>query len=308
MEHLIRFRVFSTTAELSAFLLENRFVRVQTELPDLRLVKVRIDTGSSTVKPHHVVTLACLLEEYNLSNIKIAFELTDCIACHYLESIGFLSQWSQPVTEPAGLIFPNDLNTFVLWRVTPEKMVEYIYGAHDYYKATTFINKDLSGIITFLGELFNNVFDHAFSDAATERVAFVMMQYYPSRGRLIFAVADFGMGIPAAVNRYLKKVDSPMVSPKEALEKALKLHFTSHSRKHNQGRGLDTLRTGVEALRGQLTILTSYLLYNVGRNGTEYYQLLPDINFPGTTVQIRLFKDSLADEESEVVEDDVVFL
>ncbi len=68
----------------------------------------------------------------------------------------------------------------------------------------------------YLSELFN-VFDHAFPDTSTERIAFAMMQYYPSRGRLLFAVADFGMGIPAAVNRYLRSINEPAVSAQETL-------------------------------------------------------------------------------------------
>ncbi|WP_223653381.1 hypothetical protein [Hymenobacter psoromatis] len=308
MEHLICFQVFTTTAALSAFLLENRLVWIQAVLPDLQIVRVRIDTGASTIKPHHVVTLACLLEEYRLADIEIVFELTDCIVCRYLESIGFLSQWGQVGTTGASFTFPNDLNSFVLWRVTRERMNDYVYSAYTHYKVNAFYSKDLTGLFTFLSEVFNNVFDHAFSDDATERVAFAMIQYYPSRERLIFAVADFGMGIPKSVNRYLSSKDLPTVSPTEALQKALQLHFTAHSRKHNQGRGLDTLRTGVEALKGQFTILTSHLLYNVSRKGTVFFQPLPDIDFPGTTVQIRLFKDSLPDEDAEIIEDDVAFL
>ncbi len=308
MEHLIRFQVFTTTAAFSSFLLENRLVWIQAILPDLQIVRVRIDTGTSTIKPHHVVTLACLLEEYRLANIKIVFELTECIVYRYLESIGFLSQWGQVGTAEASFDFPNDSNSFVLWRVTRERMNDYVYRAYEHYKAKIFYDKDLTGLFTFLSEVFNNVFDHAFSDDATERIAFAMIQYYPGRGQLIFAVADFGIGIPKSVNQYLSRKNLPTVSPKEALQKALQLHFTSHSRKHNQGRGLDTLRTGVEALKGQFTIQTSHLLYHVSREGKVFLHPLPDIDFPGTTVQIRLFKESLPAEDAEIIEDDVAFL
>lgn len=307
MEHTITFLIFTTNVELSAFLLENRLVKVQSCLPTLSSVRVGIDTSNATIKPHHVVTLACLLEEYKIAGIPITFNVAACVAGRYLASIGFFAQWERDPSEHTGFVFPADHTSFALWRVEQERMNEYVYGAYDHYKAAFFAQKDLSGLITFLSEIFNNVFDHAFSDTATERIAFAMMQYYPSRGRLFFAVADFGMGIPAAVNRYLRSVNQPVVSPQETLQKALKLHFTSHSRKHNQGRGLDTLRTGVEALKGNLTILTSHLIYNVSRDGKEFYQPLPAIDFPGTTVQIRLFQDSLPDEETEIIEDDVAF-
>ncbi|WP_400193312.1 hypothetical protein [Hymenobacter sp. B81] len=304
MEHIIPFQAFTTAPELASFLLGNRLVKVQAAKPGLSSLRVDL-TNEQTVKPHHVVTLACLLEEYRLAGIPIHFAGSGSVVYSYLESIGFLNQWPQtPRPIPSAFNVPADSTSFVFWKVEPESMAAYAESAFRHYKASFFQDKDLAVLPTYLAEIFNNVFDHAFAQGATERIAYCMVQYYPSTRRLFIAVADFGMGIPNSVNRYLESQGQNQLTPVDALRQALQLHFSAKSRPHNRGRGLDTLRTGLAALGGTLTIQTSQAIYHIDSAGNPYPKALAGENFPGTTVAIRLFYDNLPPEEADVLEDE----
>jgi hypothetical protein len=302
-EHRICFQAFITSHELSEFLLSNRLQRVQAMLPNLSQVRVIIQ-GPVTVKPHHVTSLACLLEEYRQKGIAILFEEEDAIISAYLRSIDFFNRWgTTEQAEVSSFLLPTDSTSYILWKAEPEAMNAYVNGAYQHYHNSFFVGKDLSFLPTYLAELFNNVFDHAFT--STNRVAFGMVQYYPSRKRLFIAVSDFGMGIAKTVNQFLIKSGQEPVTASEALQKALALHFTSRSRPHNQGRGLDTLRTGILQLRGTLTLQTSRVIYHVSKDGTEIFNKQAEVDYPGTTALIRIFYDNLQPEETDILEDDI---
>ncbi|GAA3918328.1 hypothetical protein [Hymenobacter algoricola] len=304
MEHVIQFEAFTTASAFAAFLLDNRLVKVQAHLPGLTQVRI-LTARTQTLKPHHVVTLACLLEEYWRAGVPIHFEPSPSIAYGYLESIGFLRQWSGPVAPPhEGFTVPTDATSFVFWKIEPERVATFADSAYRHYKASFFQDKDISALPTYLAELFNNVFDHAFAAGATERIAYCMVQFYPATKRLILAVADFGMGIPKSVNHFLASQQQEQLSAVKALEQALQLHFSARSRPHNRGRGLNTLRTGLAALGSTLTIQTSQAIYHVDSAGNAHPKSLPGENFPGTTVSIRLFYDRLPPDEPDVLEEE----
>lgn len=304
MEHVIYFQVFTTTAAFASFLLDNRLVKVRASKPELTLLRVNL-ANEQTVKPHHVVTLACLLEEYWLAGIVIRFEASDSVVYAYLRDISFLKQWDASTrATPEGFALPTDSTSFVFWKVEPESMADYAESAYRHYKAHFFQGKELSVLPTYLAEIFNNIFDHAFAAEATERIAYCMLQYYPATERLFIAVADFGMGIPNSVNRYLKSQNQQPLSPVEALKQSLQLHFSAKSRPHNRGRGLNTLSTGLAALGGTLTIQTSHALYHIDSAGNTYPRALTGENFPGTTIAIRLLHERLPAEESDIVDDE----
>ncbi|RZK32863.1 MAG: hypothetical protein EOO61_16495, partial [Hymenobacter sp.] len=158
-EHRICFQAFTTSHELSEFLLSNRLQRVQAILPTLSHIRVAIQ-GPKTVKPHHVTSLACLLEEYRQQGITILFEENDAVVSAYLKSIGFFDRWNNSEqTETAPFILPTDSTSFVLWKADQETMNAYINSAYQHYHNGFFAGKDLSFLPTYLAELFNNVFD-----------------------------------------------------------------------------------------------------------------------------------------------------
>jgi len=289
---------------LAEFLLSHRWEKVQAIHPGVCRVLVVVG-GTLTVKPHHVTTLACLLEEYRLASVAVRFESGNAVVYHYLESIHFFTRFAAPtVTANSPLPMPADLTSFSLRAVEPEGMNEYVRSAYQHFKGHFFQDKSLDFLTIYLGEMFNNVFDHAFAEAATERVAFAMLQYYPASKRLLIAVSDFGMGIAKTVNRYLQGQGQEPVTATEALRKALELRFTAQSRPHNQGRGLDTLRTGVRELNGMLTIQTARAIYHVSQNGTEFIHDLSEVDFPGTTLAARIFQDGMRPEENDLLEDE----
>ena len=303
-EHRIFFQAFNTSAELAAFLLNNRWEKVHGITPSVCRVLVVVG-GSRTAKPHHVTTLTCLLEEYRLANVAIRFESGNEVVYRYLESINLFARFTEPAAAPMPeFTQPNDLTSFGLWSVEPEGMNDFVRKAYQHFKSHFFQDKSLDFLTIYLGEMFNNVFDHAFAAAATERIAFAMLQYYPTSKRLLFAVSDFGMGIPKTVNRFLQSQGQEPITATEALQKALELRFTAQSRPHNQGRGLDTIHTGVRELNGTLTIQTSRVIYHVSRGGTKFNRALPDVDFPGTTLATRIFQEGMRPEENDLLEDE----
>jgi|GEM_PF-7049249 len=304
IEHCIHFQAFLTSAELSSFLLNNRLDWVRGPLPQLAHVRVIVE-GSTTAKPHHITTLACLLEEYRQAGITISFEDGGSIVYPYLEEIGFFTRWEPGYTfSTESLLLPADSRPFVLWQVQRETLDAYILSAHQHYASHFFRGKDLSFLATYLAELFNNVLDHAFAGEATERIAFAFLQYYPSRGRLFISVSDFGTGIPTSVNRFLQSQGENPVTPAEAVKWALKLHSSAKSKPHNRGWGLHTVSTGIALLRGQLVIQTSQAVYAVVQSGQQKLSRLPATPFPGTTVSMTMFYDELADAETSVTDED----
>ena len=232
-EYRLYFQAFQNAASLANFLLVNRLQRVLAEQPLLTRLRVVIQ-GDTTVKPHHITTLACLLEEYRQAGIAIEFEPSNSVVFAYLRTIGFLTRWGQP-SEKERFQLPTDSTSFALWQAEPEQLTAYVTSAYQHYQAGYFAGKDLSFLTTYLAELFNNVFDHAFALSIAQRPAFGMLQYYPSRKRLFIAVSDFGMGIPNSVNQFLQRTGQEPVIAAEALRKALTFRFTSQSKPYNQG-------------------------------------------------------------------------
>ena len=303
-EHRIHFQAFTTSAELAEFLLDNRWEKVNGITPGVRRVLVVVG-GLLTVKPHHVTTLACLLEEYRLANVAIRFESGNAEVYRYLEGIHFFKHFAETATaDMPSFTPPNDQTSFGVWPVEPEGMNDFVRSAYQHYKGLFFQEKSLDFLTIYLGEMFNNVFDHAFATTATERVAFAMLQYYPTSKRLLIAVSDFGMGIPKTVNRFLQSQGQEPITATEALQKALELRFTAQSRPHNQGRGLDTIHTGVRELNGMLTIQSSRAIYHVSRDGTKFNRALPGVDFPGTTLAARIFQEGMRPEENDLLEDE----
>jgi len=303
-EYCIHFQAFLTSAELSAFLLNNRLAWVRSQFSQLTQVRVIVE-GSTTAKPHHITTLACLLEEYRQAGIAICFEDGGSIVYVYLEEINFFARWQPGYSfDMESLLLPTDSRPFILWQVQRETSDAYIHSTYQHYASHFFHGKDLSYLATYLAELFNNVLDHAFAGEATERIAFAFLQYYPSRGRLFISVSDFGTGIPTSVNRFLLSENEEPVTPTEAVRWALKLHSTAKSKPHNRGWGLHTVSTGIALLRGQLVIQTSQAVYAVVQSGQQKLSHLPETSFPGTTISMTMFYDELPDEETPVMDED----
>lgn len=307
MTHTINVQAHLHLEELGRFLLDNRFVKVNaTTNGTLTDVCVRF-ADCQPLKPYHVVTLACLLEEYFLEGVPVDFELTDNVSCRYLQGIGFFSRW-QPGINRSVVTECEDPTTLSLWLVDRDRIDAYIANVRAYLNRTLPMGKDLTVVATCFGELFNNIADHAYPVGATQRVAYALTQYYPNSHRLMLTVSDFGRGITRTVNAYLHQQGQPELSPVGAVKKAIEDNFSSRSQPHNRGRGLATLHSIVSSLSGRLIILTDYALYQyLGSLGTTQTFTYPESLFPGTTVTVVLDTQRFEAADAEQFSDELCF-
>ena len=112
------------------------------------------------------------------------------------------------------------------------------------------------------------------------------------------------MGIPTSVNKFLRKEGQAPVTAAEAVRKALKLNFTAKSKPYNRGWGLHTVSNGIELLRGQFALQTSWVMYAVSQRGKKNLIKLPDTGFPGTTALITMFYNELPDAEASIFDEE----
>jgi hypothetical protein len=104
------------------------------------------------------------------------------------------------------------------------------------------------------------------------------------------------------VNDYLASQGFPVVSSTTALEKAMEKNFSSYTQPHNRGLGLDNLCSIVQALQGNLIIVSGSAAYTKKLKETGTLHALSD-NFPGTMVVIMLSTDHLEVKEEELSDD-----
>lgn len=150
-----------------------------------------------------------------------------------------------------------------------------------------------------LSELFNNIQDHSSLDAGC-----MFAQHFPNMngGRVAVAIADFGVGIPAAVRQVHHEPDD-----NAAIIKAVQRGFTSGRKPRNMGEGLSLLLDTVVGInRGSVTIysLAGAVAFTEFQ-GAIYSTPLQHNGFcPGTTIDIWLRTDTLEclEDETEVLE------
>jgi anti-sigma regulatory factor (Ser/Thr protein kinase) len=158
------------------------------------------------------------------------------------------SNWKQP-----SQFKPSERDTTLgLWSVSTEHK-EYFTRAFKNYFESLKNNKDFSAIQTYFHELISNVYDHAESPTG----AITFGQYYPKTGEITLIVVDLGVGIPSKVNNYLASIGKETLTAYDALLTAFKPKFTTESQPNNRGAGLDTIRTLVGSLGGNLSVYTN---------------------------------------------------
>lgn len=129
-----------------------------------------------------------------------------------------------------------------------------------------------------LHELFGNVDLHA----ATELPVCVAGQAYPAKQRLLFTLADAGIGIRECIHRRLKR----KMACGEAINWAVSGNNTTRGGDVPGGLGLKIVREFVELNKGTLTIVSeSGYWQQVGK--TVNYQEIP-YPFPGTVIALEI--------------------
>lgn len=151
--------------------------------------------------------------------------------------------------------FGEKLDSLSSPRATTQPLLEVRHSESHDWTRNTFVpwlsgctqiqSYDLGELATCLSELFNNIDDHTEFDVGS-----IFAQWYPKEKRVIVAVADFGVGIPATVERVC-----PSLTDNEAIIKAFEYDFTSQSTPRNRGIGLGFLcQNVVDNLSGKLEV------------------------------------------------------
>ena len=75
------------------FIQKNRCITVLTHYPEKSVYAVEFNfDATNVIRPHHVVTLACLIEEYHQFDVKILFQdICGNRVCDYLRNINLWS-------------------------------------------------------------------------------------------------------------------------------------------------------------------------------------------------------------------------
>ncbi|WP_299819443.1 hypothetical protein [uncultured Pontibacter sp.] len=259
---------------------------------------------TSFMEPHHLVSLACLIEEYHLAGITIKFNPSYNTKFNkYLDDIKFCEYWN-PGFNRNNFTRGKISTTLCLWKVSEEMIDSYANQAQQYFEQNYFSGeKDLVALSISLKEVFNNIFNHA--DSPVD--GYVLTQYYPQRGNgeIVTAVCDFGLGIPTKINNYLAANGYEKLKEDKALEQAFTLHFSSKSTPQNKGLGLPNLMSNVESLRGDLHVYSNHACLNHAcSKGSEFY--VTNKSFSGTLINVNLKTQYLP--QSEEIIDDAEFI
>lgn len=100
-------------------------------------------------------------------------------------------------------------------------------------KKNFYNDTDISAVKGCINEALYNVFDHA--DA--KGVAYICLSLDTVIDKLSVAVCDFGTGIAHKVRKY----DPSIKDDLSAIRQAIENQFTTKSKKHNRGYGLDNI-------------------------------------------------------------------
>lgn len=256
---------------------------------------------ASFLQPYHLVSLACLIEEYHQRGVQINFKKGGFGLDKYLENIKFYNYWD------AGF----DRNRFThtkidtalcLWKVNQDMIDSYANEAKVYFERNFFSGKDLDSLSIPLKEVFNNIYDHADSPVS----GYVLTQYYPNLGEIRTAVCDFGVGIPAKINKMWVESGKDKLTDEDALRAAFRRKVSSRSTPRNRGLGLFYLLSNVNSLKGGLTLYSnSALLNHDGTYGMRLYK--SNQYFRGTLINLNLKTAFLPQSEEEIEDEEFIF-
>jgi anti-sigma regulatory factor (Ser/Thr protein kinase) len=149
----------------------------------------------------------------------------------------------------------------------------------------------LDEIKVSIEEIFNNINDHSL-----ENIGCIYAQHYPNLNIVKISISDFGIGIPAAVQRKYPLTD------REALEKAIEHGFSTQSSPGNRGAGLHNILTSIIIVnKGTVNIHS-----NKGIIECKYRNNKMQINsytangfYPGTLFEIVLNTNNIFENEEE---------
>ena len=291
----IEVEVSKKADQWALFLNANRYIN-QQEKPDALIINL---CSVTFIEPHHVVSLACLIEEYFLSDTEIKFSVCENRSIKYLRELEFFNYWKKGFDR--GKHRKTKVGTALcLWKVNAEMVHSYVVYAQRYFQKNFFSGKDLQPLNTALAETFNNILDHAKSQAG----GYVFTQYYPQKHLIIISVCDFGKGIADKINEYLQAEENRTIASDSALLLAFKKGFSTKSTPHNRGFGLNTVSSLAKSMRSTLYFISNDAFVGQQITGTLVKGRMEN-SFPGTQILIRLDTRHLRPlAEEEIIEEE----
>lgn len=254
-------------------------------------------TKASFLMPFHLVSLACLIEEYKESGNSISFKYKKNSKVEkFLKHSKFDSYWRDNFDRDFCLRLQTYSFAMPIWQYKQDCVDAFGIVIQKFY-ASHFKGKDLTPLKSTVVEALNNITDHAKSKVS----GFVATQYFPKNTKLVISICDFGIGIPNNVNEYLKREGKPKLDNVAALEQAVFQGFSTFSKPHNRGYGLDTILSIVKASNGEIEIVSNKAYYSqqIVHNSVKKMKHELGFSFPGTYLIIKLNTSTFIDIESE---------
>jgi len=253
------------------------------------------------LEPFHLVSLACLIEEYYLQGARVSFESGGFALQKYLTNIEFYNYW-EPGFDRHTFTHTMINTTLCLWKVSSGLIDSYANQAREYFERNFFFGKDLEALSITLKEVFNNIYDH--SNSPVE--GYVLTQYYPNKKEIVTSICDFGLGIPTKLNEMWVESKGVKLSDTQALRAAFMRKVSSKSTPRNRGMGLSYLLTNVRVLRGSLRVFSNnaFLLHDMSN---ELHIYKSNQCFPGTLININLKTENLPQMEEEIEDQEFYF-
>ncbi len=280
------------------FINQNRYEKIKGQNSDLSSLVVDF-SKCKFMEPFHVVSLACLLEEYFINKIEISFTPGGLELMEYLQDINFINFWGNN-RNPSDYIPSERKSALSLWKISEEMVSSYANQAKQYFEQNYIQDKDLFPLATALSELFMNIFDHSKSSVS----GFCLTQFYPYSKKIKFSVCDFGIGIPTSINSYLKENNLSTKSDLECLAKAFEFSFTTRSTPRNRGFGLDTINSIIKSNKGILRLVSNKACMEMGEQPKSFQT---HESFNGTHFEIVLNIENLTLKSSETEDFDFDF-
>ena len=295
---IIFFQSFEGIDNLIEWINKHRVAKDEYKRFPKRLLEINFSRVKH-LKPYHIASLSCLIHEYQSKGFAIKIKKASTLVQNYLDSFGFNQFCSKKYKN--NFWQPNDEKIFPLWKIEQEKVALYPNKIQEYFERNQFNGKSLSALSISLAELLNNVFDHSGSSIS----GYTFTQYNSTTNSIIVSVCDFGVGIPNKVNEYLQSKGETLLGNMEALKKAFQNRFSTQSKPHNRGFGLDNILSNVKALNSKMLILSNNSLYRLLDDEESFYER--GVYFPGTLVVIWLDTKKLPERE-EILTDEMDLL
>ena len=234
------------------------------------------------LKPEHIAPLACLIEDFSRSRIRIQLELNSEAGNALMNKYNFRAYWAgkQNYSES------GDDKVLNLQRIVETEKELYGRRVSEYLKTHFFRKKDMSPVNNSITEALYNIFDHA--DAKDN--AFSIVLFDEIKSELDVAICDFGKGIAKTVKDFTKED----MSDAEAIKRAMTDHFTIGSTTHNGGLGLGNIRSCCTD-RDFLCIISNKAIFVA--NSTNEKCISLEADFAGTLIFYSMSLSHFDDED-----------